>query len=66
LPHTGPAELAARPGQRECAGRERADDEKVGEQSMSRRGLKSITDHVACDAHGFCADILPERIERPC
>ncbi len=31
---------------------------------MSRRGLELIVDPVACDGHGVCAEILPERIER--
>jgi ferredoxin len=30
---------------------------------MSRRSLELVVDPIACDGHGVCAEVLPERIE---
>ena len=29
---------------------------------MSERGLRVSVDPIACDGHGLCAELLPERI----
>lgn len=31
---------------------------------MSRRVLSLIIDPIACDGHGVCAELFPERIDR--
>ena len=40
----------------------RADRSAVGDRADARSRLRLRVDPVACDAYGFCAELLPERI----